>query len=197
MPANTLSRPATRSGGRSARVQAAVHEAVQALSQEVDRTELTVPLVAARAGVTPSTIYRRWGDLSALLADVAAARLRPEHEPPDTGTFRDDLLAWAELFVEEMASEPGLALVRDVICGGHRIDGACSCLVFTAGQITQMVERARARGEDVPPVEEVVDRVAAPVVYRLLMGVSDGVDAAYARRLATGCLDGHRPAGRD
>ena len=52
-----------------ARVQAAVHQAVRELQQEQGRDGLTVPAAAARAGVTPSTIYRRWGDLSQLLAD--------------------------------------------------------------------------------------------------------------------------------
>lgn len=184
---------ATRSGGRSARVQSAVHDAARELLEEVGRGALTVPMIAARAGVTPSTIYRRWGDLPALLSDVAAQRLRPESGPPDTGNFRADLLAWSEQFVEEMASEPGLALVRDVVCGGYRIEGVAPCLVFTAGQITDMVQRAGARGEPAPPVEYVVDRVAAPIVYRLLMGACSDVDAAYARRLATQCLADWRP----
>jgi AcrR family transcriptional regulator len=186
----------TRTGGRSARVQSAVHEATHALLAEVGRVALTVPMIASRAGVTPSTVYRRWGDLPALLADVAAARLRPDGLAPDTGDFRNDLSTWAELFVEEMTSEPGLALVRDVLRNGHMVEGLSPCLIFTAGQITGMVERATARGELVPPVEYVVDRVAAPIVYRLLMGACDGVDAAYARALATACLDDWRPGRR-
>ena len=82
-----------RPGGRSARVQAAVHQAVRELQREQGRDGLTVPAVAARAGVTPSTIYRRWGDLSQLLADVAVEQLQPEQAPPDTGSFYGDLLA--------------------------------------------------------------------------------------------------------
>ncbi|QXG79911.1 TetR/AcrR family transcriptional regulator [Rhodospirillum rubrum] len=71
-----------RPGGRSARIQDSVHRAVRALLGEADRGDVTIPLIAQRAGVTPSTIYRRWGDLAALLADVAAARLRPDGPPP-------------------------------------------------------------------------------------------------------------------
>ncbi len=69
-----------RPGGRSARVQASVHAAVRDLLVEMSRAEITVPLIAARAGVTPSTIYRRWGDLQELLADVAWSALRPDME---------------------------------------------------------------------------------------------------------------------
>ena len=53
-------REQVRVGGRSARIQAAVHDAVRALTAEVGREALTVPMIAGRAGVTPSTIYRRW-----------------------------------------------------------------------------------------------------------------------------------------
>ena len=71
-----------RPGGRSARVQESIHSAVRALLEEQDRASVTVPQIAARAGVTPSTIYRRWGDLSVLLADVALARMRPTANRP-------------------------------------------------------------------------------------------------------------------
>ena len=55
--------PQSRPGGRSARVQATVHQAVQLLLARMPREALTFPLIAAEAGVTPSTLYRRWGDL--------------------------------------------------------------------------------------------------------------------------------------
>ena len=74
-----------RPGGRSARVQASVHKAVRELMAEMSRADVTIPLIAGKAGVTPSTIYRRWGDLQELLADVAVDRLRPDIQPIDCG----------------------------------------------------------------------------------------------------------------
>ncbi len=53
-----------------------MHGAVQKLLTAMDRAEVTVPMIAENAGVTPSTIHRRWGDLADLLADVAVARVR-------------------------------------------------------------------------------------------------------------------------
>ncbi|MGV9270964.1 helix-turn-helix domain-containing protein, partial [Kitasatospora sp. NPDC003701] len=93
-------RPTTRPGGRSARVQQSVHRAVRELEAELGRDALTVPLIAARAGVTPSTVYRRWGDLRELLSDVAVERLRPDAPPADLGSLRADLAAWAVQFAE-------------------------------------------------------------------------------------------------
>src|SRR5664279_1305237 len=92
-----------RVGGRSARIQSAVHEAVKRLGTSTPREDLTVPQIAAEAGVTPSTIYRRWGDLASLLADVAVERLRPISDPDDTGAVTSDLRAFIEQFTEEMS----------------------------------------------------------------------------------------------
>ena len=94
-----------RVGGRSARIQSAVHEAVQRLAATTSRDELTVPQIATAAGVTPSTIYRRWGDLSALFADVAVQRLRPIADPEDTGAMASDLRTFIEQFMEERSEE--------------------------------------------------------------------------------------------
>ena len=83
-----MAREMIRQGGRSARIQEAVHRATQALLNDVSRSEITVPMIAERAGVTPSTVYRRWGDLAQLLADVAAERLRPCASPTTRARFR-------------------------------------------------------------------------------------------------------------
>jgi hypothetical protein len=86
----------TRPGGRSARVRAAVHRAVQDLVAEGVRTEdLTIPVVAARAGVHATTVYRRWGSLADLLAAVAEHRFTGDVVVPDTGGLAGDLERWA------------------------------------------------------------------------------------------------------
>lgn len=178
------SKPKVRPGGRSARVQAAVHSAVRELQTEVGRPALTVPLVASRAGVTPSTIYRRWGDLQELLSDVAVEHLRPDAPPKDHGSLAADLRNWAEQFVEEMASSVGRAYIRDALLGDPDGDNASLCSVYAAEQINVMLERATERGEDTPDVETVLDRVVAPVMYRILFRPAPGsLTAAYAQRL--------------
>ncbi|MFD0547358.1 TetR/AcrR family transcriptional regulator [Streptomyces mexicanus] len=182
-----MSRQMVRPGGRSARVQAAVHAAVRDLASEVGRDALTVPLVAQRAGVTPSTIYRRWGDLQELLSDVAVERLRPDTAPQDHGSLGSDLTAWAEQFLDEMASPTGRAYIRDALLGDPDGSNAGQCSAYAADQIDVILARAAGRGEDVPDVETVVDAVVAPLMYRILFR-PDGLDTAYARRLVAGVL---------
>jgi len=185
------SRPNLRPGGRSARVQAAVHQATHELMEAHGRAELTVPLIAARAGVTPSTIYRRWGDLADLLADVAMERMRPEGEPADTGTVKGDLRAWAEQYLDEMSSEIGLAMMRDVLSGRSSGDVPlpCRCAEFTASQIAVIVDRGMARKQAVPEVDAVMDVVVAPIIYRLLFGPVPPTQR-HVRALVDACMAG-------
>ncbi|WP_053145965.1 TetR/AcrR family transcriptional regulator [Pseudomonas sp. P97.38] len=151
-----------RPGGRSARVQESIHSAVRQLLQEQDRASLTVPQIAARAGVTPSTIYRRWGDLPALLADVAIAHMRPDTEPANTGSLRGDLRAWAEQYLDEMSSEPGRNMMRDI--------QACptpgQCVGILSGQLQVILDRYP--DEPNPGIERLINLVVAPTVFRIL-----------------------------
>jgi AcrR family transcriptional regulator len=158
-----------RVGGRSARIQRAVQEAVTRLGAATPRDELTVPQIAAAAGVTPSTIYRRWGDLSALFADVAVQRLRPICDPEDTGALASDLRLFIEQFMEEMSSPVGRELMRDVFSQPGEARTA-QCGTFTADHLTTIANRAKARGETPFDVDEVIDHVIAPIIYHILYG---------------------------
>ncbi|NMZ07422.1 TetR/AcrR family transcriptional regulator [Pseudomonas proteolytica] len=157
-----------RPGGRSARVQESVHSAVRQLLQEQERASVTVPQIAARAGVTPSTIYRRWGDLAALLADVALARMRPDSEPANTGNLRGDLQAWAEQYLDEMSSEPGRNMMRDVQCS--QTPGYC--VTILGGQLQVILDRYHGSGQAQPSVDRLINLLAAPTVFRILFGAA-------------------------
>ncbi|WP_433574157.1 TetR/AcrR family transcriptional regulator [Nocardia brasiliensis] len=181
-------RSIVRPGGRSARVQQSVHTAVRELDAEVGRAALTVPRIAARAGVTPSTIYRRWGDLQELLSDVAVERLRPDSPPEDHGDLRADLRAWTEQFIEEMDSPPGRAYLRDALLADHEGVNAGQCSQFAADQIATILDRATRRGESPPALEPILDQLVAPIMYRILLRPS-AIDAEYARRLVSRVVD--------
>lgn len=175
---NTSTMPQPRPGGRSARVQAAVHQAVRELQQE-EAEALTVPAIATRAGVTPSTIYRRWGDLAQLLADVAVEQMRPDAAPPETGTYRGDLSLWLEHYLEEITSEPGRKMLRDVLSTAGS-DNACRCAEFMAQQVDVVAERAAVRREPIPTTREVIDHVLSPLLYRVLFAsVAPSVDELH------------------
>ncbi|NBF02629.1 TetR family transcriptional regulator [Pseudomonas sp. Fl5BN2] len=161
-------REGLRPGGRSARVQESIHTAVRELLDEQERSTLTVPQIASRAGVTPSTIYRRWGDLSALLADVALARMRPDSEPANTGTLRGDLQAWAEQYLDEMSSEPGRNMMRDVQCSAT----PGYCVTILSAQLQSIIERYPGSEENLPGIDRLLNLIVAPTVFRILFSAA-------------------------
>lgn len=178
---------APRPGGRSARVQAAVHQATRQLQHELGRDGLTIPAIADRAGVTPSTIYRRWGDLAGLLADVAVEHFQPDTPPTDTGSFRSDLLAWLVQYFDEISSAPGRGMLRDVL-GTERHAGAGKCDGFLRQQIEVIRERAVNRGEQPVAADLLIDVIVAPLMYRILFA-NDTPSAKDVARLLKRALN--------
>jgi AcrR family transcriptional regulator len=168
-----MAREMVRQGGRSARIQEAVHAATQALLNEVGRSEINVPMIAERAGVTPSTVYRRWGDLAQLLADTAAERLRPIADPDDTGSLAGDLSAFVLQYAEEMASPVGRALLRDVLAETDSDLAAARCCAYTIHHLQTLKSRALQRGEAGFLVDEAIDILIAPICYRILFSNGD------------------------
>jgi AcrR family transcriptional regulator len=168
-----MAREMIRQGGRSARIQQAVHAATQALLAEVSRAEINVPMIAERAGVTPSTIYRRWGDVAQLLADVAAERLRPAAEPDDTGSVEGDLHAFVLQYAEEMATKVGRGLLRDVLAETSSDTAATRCCRYTIEQLETLQARALARGEQGFQIDEAIDMLIAPICYHILFSDRD------------------------
>lgn len=170
-----------RPGGRSARVQQAVHQAVRSLLDENDgdRSALSVPQVAERAGVNSSTIYRRWGDLQRLLAAVASNRMLPE-QVEDTGTLRGDMEAWFIPYVEEFSSPLGRQVLRDMLA-----DGAVTRDYFRAmqGHVEEIRSLAARRGERAPQTSQIVDAVVAPVIYRILFNHESAADLTVQDRI--------------
>ncbi|WP_394788711.1 TetR/AcrR family transcriptional regulator [Rhodoferax sp.] len=159
-----------RPGGRSALVQAQVRRALEQLVQEHGRDQVTVPAVAERAGVSASSIYRRWGDLSGLLAETAIHRLDPARPLPNTGVLRRDLVAWAQEFIKHLAQPGHTSLLK--AAAALASDAETDCLRNRKAEADILVQRAQDRGEAVPSTQQVIDHVVAPIVFRLIFGAT-------------------------
>ncbi len=161
-----------RPGGRSARVTAAVHQAVDELVTECGPGGFTVADVARRADVNPTSIHRRWGSLAAVILEVEAARLTEISPLPDTGSLRGDLLAYAVNAAADIARPGRLAFLQALI--GARDMSAeqrSAPLLERAKQIQTMLDRAIDRGEPSIHFSAVVDCIIAPVYLRYLLGM--------------------------
>ncbi|WP_242495708.1 TetR/AcrR family transcriptional regulator [Salinicola tamaricis] len=126
-----------------------------------------MPQIAELAGVTPSTIYRRWGNLAELLADVSLERLHLDTAPVDTGSLAGDLQAWCEQYLEEMTSVPGRRGLDDIMASADD-ERRQRCRECSEAIMQTLRERALARGEVAPPVAVLMDTLIAPLTYHLL-----------------------------
>jgi AcrR family transcriptional regulator len=185
MVAGTTER-ARRPGGRSAAVRNAVYTAVGQLVGEGRREGMTIPQVAERAGVNPTSIYRRWGSIDALLAQVAVATLTGDEPLPDTGTIAGDLRAWARVIAADIARPERTAYLRAMISARTELVAPCPCTQQRAEQAESMLARARERGESGPTTAQVLDHVIAPLYHHVAFGLP--VDEPYADALVRDVL---------
>ncbi|MEU4794718.1 TetR/AcrR family transcriptional regulator [Streptomyces sp. NPDC023327] len=183
-----------RPGGRSTRVRDAVHGAAVALVAERGADQVTLPAVAQRAGVNSSTLYRRWGTLAALLADVAQHR-GEDGAPPLLGDLRADLENQALWTLTELSRPGGIAFFRAEVASDvdERRDGLRECLRRVSERFRPILDTARQRGDahsprpPSPSLEQVLDRIIAPLYFRVVFSIP-GTDEAYARGLVAELL---------
>jgi AcrR family transcriptional regulator len=207
----TITPSQTRPGGRSARVRAAVHHAVEELLAEGPSEALTIPIVAARAGVHPTTVYRRWGSLAELLGAVASSRFSGDIVVPDTGSLRGDLERWVTDVATDLEDPEVLAIMRAAVGAGT--EGGCMCVADRHAQLDAMLERERSRAagrvggdgagahvaaadagaEDVAgaaealTIERVADALLGPLYYRAIF-TSHPAPPDWARELVGALL---------
>jgi AcrR family transcriptional regulator len=113
---------------------------------------LTVESVAARSGVAKTTIYRRWGSLDGLLADLMAERAAQEIPVPDEGDLGSDLRMLARHAVASVRDPAVRAALASIVAAAVQSPAAREVLTrFLAGRtatMTVIVDRAvrRVRG---------------------------------------------------
>ncbi|WP_335976127.1 TetR/AcrR family transcriptional regulator [Streptomyces sp. CA2R106] len=178
-----------RPGGRTARVRTAVLAAAGDALAEQGFAHLDLADVARRAEVGRTTVYRRWGTVTGLVADLLVDMAETSLPRTETGSLLGDLTANAQLVRRTLADPRQGALFRAVIA-------AATCEPRTAEALHRFydtrvqewapcVEQAVARGEAPEGTDpcEVVRAVSAPLYYRLLT-TADAPDEAAAHRAA-------------
>jgi AcrR family transcriptional regulator len=164
----------TRPGGRSAQTRAAVFAAVESILADKDPAAVSMVEIAERAGVAATSLYRRWGDVRALMTEVAVERLIETSPLPDTGSLAGDLNAWTRAVAASLASRQGSLFFRVYVGAAPTSPeegaGRARALAPRIEQIAEMLNRARARGDAAPSVFEVTDHLLAPLYMRSLFG---------------------------
>jgi len=157
-------RPAKRPGGRTAAVSDAIKAAVEELVAEKGRDRVSIPMVAERAGVNATTVYRRWPDAATMINDIATYHLDPSRPLPDSGDLRTDISAWGTEILVHYRQQMNAALLR----GGAAAAGETEtdCLRAHLDEAARLV--ARAGPESPVTAQDVIDSVLAPIMYRII-----------------------------
>ncbi|WP_406231370.1 TetR/AcrR family transcriptional regulator [Nocardia sp. NBC_01009] len=185
--------------GRGPKVRAAVLAATVDELGEHGYAALTVENVARRAGVHKTTVYRRWPDRDALIADALGDSVTTDIPIPDTGSIDEDLRGLARGLVAWVKSSGGQAVLSVLLSettGAARPPDAVRH-VFRDRIRTSLpvVGRAIERGELPTGTDaaELVKALVAPIYFRALITrepVTDATADAAARLALTGARAG-------
>lgn len=178
-----------RPGGRTARVRAAVLRAAGDILAERGFDALDLTDVAARAGVGKTTVYRRWGNPTGLVADLLADMAEQSLPRSHTGTLLGDLQANARL-VQRTLTDPRQGRLFAALIAAATCDQRAAAALHRFYQVrisewAPCVQQAIERGEapEGTDAHEVIRAVSAPLYYRLLAS-GDPLDEAAADRAA-------------
>lgn len=178
-----------RPGGRTARVRTAVLRATGDTLAEQGFAHLDLADIARRAEVGKTTVYRRWGTVTGLVADLLMDMAEQSLPRTETGSLLGDLTANARLVRRTLADPRQGALFKAVIaaatCDPKTAEALHRFYELRIQEWAPCVQQAIDRGEVPEGTDpyEVIRAVSAPLYYRLL---TSGIplDEAAADRAA-------------
>jgi AcrR family transcriptional regulator len=160
----------------------AILAATLALLAEAGYDALSMEGVAARAGTSKATVYRRWPDRRALVGAAVAFQQGPPPAAVDTGSLRGDLLALCRRLAAMLARSEGRVVVA-LLQGAAQDPGLGDLMERTAGHTgarlpAEVLRRAVERGElPAGASPYAFDEVAgSALVLRALTGAPAGDD---------------------
>jgi AcrR family transcriptional regulator len=131
-------------------VDEAILAAAMDLLAEAGYARLTMDQVAARAGVGKASVYLRWPNKVALVAEAIQHRSAVVPEVPHTGSLPDDMLAFLRgLLRGKSAGARALTAVTGEIASNPELKKAWrrSLVTTLSACVRLIVERAIERGE--------------------------------------------------
>jgi AcrR family transcriptional regulator len=180
---------------RSVDADEAILAATLELAGEVGINGMSMDDLAERAGVSKTTIYRRWTSKEQLVLDALHSAMGPLDDV-DTGSLGDDLRA----YLIELGERMWRGRMSDVL--PHLIEVAChddalrsrldDYVQFRRAPMLEILRRGLERGQ-LPAdtdVEVLTDVLLGPFIYRRLLTHAP-LDATFVDRLLGVALTGH------
>jgi AcrR family transcriptional regulator len=204
VPNSTSDGPGRRGGarigaGRPRRpgVEQAVFDATLGLLASQDYGEISVEALAERAGVSRTTIYRRWPSKAAVVAAAVSSLYLDRVEVPDTGSLSQDLATLLTETYRVMADGDGRVLEKLVRQSGQNpeLDELVRSILYARRRMyATILNRAIARGEMPPEADQelLLDLLLGPLWFRLLVSGAP-ITPAAARSVVELVLTGALP----
>lgn len=180
----------SRPGGRTAAVRESVLRATGDLLIETGLAGVELTEIAHRAGVGKSTVYRRWGHVPALVADLLTDMAETSVPRADTGTLRGDLEANAALILRTLTDARQGRLFKALIAAATCDDATAAALAAfydaRVGEWASAVVDAIGRGEAPPTTDPaaVIRQLSAPLYYQFLTSTTPLTDRDARRAVA-------------
>ena len=198
MPTTARSRddrrgPPSRGRPRDATRDAAIHEATLQLLKEVGYDGLSMAAIAAQAGVSKATIYRRWANKAAVVASAVEHLATGTPPEPRGGELRDDLLEVLRWLAQQIA-EQDMAMLAAVLAG-MRSDPELAAAMRDrlhrdeAAMLQRTLRRAAERGEALHPhADDLFAEIAPAVIVHRLLIVGETCDPPFLEHLVDDVL---------
>ena len=181
--------PERRPQGRPRRPE--TEEAILRAAQNQLATEgyarMSVESIAAEAGTTKPTIYRRW-PTKADLAVEALARLQAAELPEPTGSLRTDLIAALRDFQKKLLRPNGMAMIGTVLAEEGHTPGLIGAfrrhiVAPRRSHLRAILEAAQLRSElrEHADLDAAVNMLVGSYYARYLTG--EGIPRDWAERI--------------
>jgi len=157
------------------------------LAGEVGISRMSMDDLAQRAGVSKTTIYRRWPSKERLVLDALNHAMRP-FDLIDTGSLRGDLDDYLGELARRMTEGRASDVLPDLIAASVRDANLRTSLDeyirYRRQPLQTILGRGLQRGElsDDADVEVLIDALIGPFVYRRLLS-HDPLDSDFVERL--------------
>lgn len=133
--------------------------------------------IAARAGVSRTTVYKWWPSAAAVLLEGLLDRTHDTIEAPASATTRDAIAEYLGRLIALMRDTPAGALMRGLIAAAAADSGVRHALVEDwlaprRAAVIRLLAEGERRGDVRAGLEydAVADVLFAPVYYRLMFG---------------------------
>jgi AcrR family transcriptional regulator len=176
--------PRPRTGGRSARVVAAVLDATLACLCEGGYESLAIGEVARRAKVHETSIYRRWQNKARLVTEAVIRSAAHTTPVPNSGAFRTDAQLYLQRVLMRLSTPVGHAMAEVVTSQGLELAEVRRAYWTSRLQaVNTIVERAKARGELPASIDSrfVMELLAGPLILRRMAG--ERATRTYVKRI--------------